>query len=395
MPRGKNKTNEEFQAELKEKCPGIYTDDKYINSTTSLMFYCDYGHHWESTPTNIVHMHSHCPYCAGQRAIVGETDLWTKRPDIASLLVNPQEGFLYTEFSHKKLKFRCLICEYEFEQDLNHVSRRGISCKNCTDGMSFPNKFMRRILLSIGVNFEQEYNPEWIKPKRYDFYFKNNEKQYIIEMDGGIGHGHDPKGSIWFDKGKSIEVDEYKDKMAKIHNIDVIRIDCDYNYDIVAVKIFDNILNSKLADIFDLSKIDVKECELNAQKSIFREVCGLFNTGYSICEIASKLHLSIGYVRKMIKKGKSLNAITKIDTDTCQKSSGRFVAKDDPIICIETNEKFVSPNEVLKKLGIKIYDVIDNSKRSAGKTDDGRKRHWIRMDADDAKNFIQEYYSNQ
>ena len=111
-----------------------------------------------------------------------------------------------------------------------------------------------------------------------------------------------------------------------------VRIDCDYNYDIVAVKIFDNILNSKLADIFDLSKIDVKECELNAQKSIFREVCGLFNTGYSICEIASKLHLSIGYVRKMIKKGKSLNAITKIDTDTCQKSSGRFVAKDDPII---------------------------------------------------------------
>ena len=59
------------------------------------------------------------------------------------------------------------------------------------------------------------------------------------------------------------------------------------------------------------------------------------------------------------------------------------------------NEKFIGPNEVLKKIGIKIYDVIDNPKRSAGKTEDGRKRHWIRMNANDANVFIQEYYSDK
>lgn len=395
MPRGKNKTNDEFQAELKEKCPGIHTDDKYINSSTPLIFYCDYGHQWPSTPTNILHMHSRCPCCAGQRVVVGETDLWTKRPDIASLLVNSQEGFLYTEFSHKKLKFRCPNCGCEFEQDLNHVSRRGISCPNCSDGMSFPNKFMRNILLCTGVKFEQEYNPDWIKPKRYDFYFEFNENQYIIEMDGGLGHGHDPQGSIWFDKDKSRATDEYKDNMAKIHNIEVIRINCDYNYDIVAIKIFDNIINSKLSDIFDLSKIDARDCELKAQKSIFKEVCDLFNAGFPIDKIANKLQLSIGYVKKMIKKGKCLDIITRIDFDIVRKNSGLFTAKDDPVVCIETSEKFVGPNDVLKKLGIKIYDVIDKPNRSAGKTDDGKKRHWIRMSEDDAKVFVQEYYSSK
>ena len=65
MARGKKKTNEEFQQELREKNPGVHTDEKYINASTKISFYCDYGHHWMSTPTNILNMHSHCPYCAG------------------------------------------------------------------------------------------------------------------------------------------------------------------------------------------------------------------------------------------------------------------------------------------------------------------------------------------
>ena len=97
----------------------------------------------------------------------------------------------------------------------------------------------------------------------------------------------------------------------------------------------------------------------------------------------------------MIKKGKRLDIITRIDFDIVRKNSGLFTARDDPVVCIETSEKFVGPNDVLKKLGIKIYDVIDKPNRSAGKTYDGKKRHWIRISEDDAKVFVQEYYSSK
>lgn len=394
MARGKKKTNEEFQQELREKSPGVHTDEKYINASTKISFYCDYGHHWMSTPTNILNMHSHCPYCAGQKAIVGETDLWTTRPDIAQLLVDPEDGYLYSQFSHKKIKFLCPICKNQFLQDLNHVSQRGLSCPNCSDNISFPNKFMREILLSLNVDFEPEYSPIWIKPKRYDFYFEHNNKKYIIEMDGGLGHGNDPpNGTFWFDKDLSKSLDEYKDKLAKQHGIDVIRIDCNYNADVAAKNIFNNIVNSKISDIFDISKIDIKTCELNAQKTIFKDICDLFNDGKSPKDISSELHLSAGYVRNMIRKARRLGIITR--PNDCVKNPSLFIAKDDPIICVETNEKFIGPNEVLKKLGFKIYDVIDKPNRSSGKTNDGRKRHWVRMNDKDAQMFIQEYYANK
>ena len=149
-----------------------------------------------------------------EKADSGETDLWTTRPDIAQLLVDPEDGYLYSQFSHKKIKFLCPICKNQFLQDLNHVSQRGLSCPNCSDNISFPNKFMREILLSLNVDFEPEYSPIWIKPKRYDFYFEHNNKKYIIEMDGGLGHGNDPpNGTFWFDKDLSKSLDEYKDNV--------------------------------------------------------------------------------------------------------------------------------------------------------------------------------------
>lgn len=389
--RGKQKTNEEFQNTLREKCPGIHTDDTYVNAFTKITFYCDKGHSWLSTPTNVLDMNARCPYCSGQKPIVGETDLWTTRPDIAQLLVNKEDGYMYKEYSHKQLNFKCPNCGIEFKQDLNHVSRRGISCPNCSDGISYPNRFMRNILFQLNVDFISEYSPEWISPKRYDFYFEIDNNKYIVEMDGGIGHGHDPIGSIWFDKNQSIAVDEYKDMMALQHDIEVIRIDCNYNADVVTKHMYDNILNSKLGQIFDFTFVDIKKCEYNAQKSIFYDICDMWNK--SICskeDIAHNLKISISYVKKAINKGKRLGIIIENKTNY----SNRTKVKDDPIICIETNEKFINPNEVLKQLGIKIYDVIDKPNRSAGKLQDGRRRHWARLNKYDATFFIENYYSN-
>ena len=44
---------------------------------------CERGHEWQSSPTPLI-QGCRCPYCAGKKAIPGETDLATLRPDLAS-----------------------------------------------------------------------------------------------------------------------------------------------------------------------------------------------------------------------------------------------------------------------------------------------------------------------
>ena len=44
---------------------------------------CSKGHGWEATVGSRTHMKSGCPYCAGKKAIKGETDIMTLYPEIA------------------------------------------------------------------------------------------------------------------------------------------------------------------------------------------------------------------------------------------------------------------------------------------------------------------------
>ena len=45
---------------------------------------CQRGHQWEAQPYSRAGLGTGCPYCSGQRVIVGETDLATTHPDIAA-----------------------------------------------------------------------------------------------------------------------------------------------------------------------------------------------------------------------------------------------------------------------------------------------------------------------
>ena len=314
--RGRKKTDQEFQRELKMKRTGIHTDEKYITATTKLLFYCDYNHFWYTTPTCILDSKTGCPYCAGQKPIIGETDLWTTRPDIASALENKDDGFKCKEYSHKKLSFICPNCKTKFKQDLNHVCKRGLSCPVCSDGISYPNKFMRSVLFQLKVDHIAEYRPKWISPKRYDFYFCLNNKLYIVEMDGGLGHGNEIKGCTWFDKDKSIKVDDYKDKMAMEHGIEVIRINCNYNREILPDKIRDNLIASKLNNILDFSTVDFRKCDLDAQKSIFYKICSMWNEEtHSVHDIANRLNISLDYVKRQLRRARKLSLVNSSQTD--------------------------------------------------------------------------------
>jgi very-short-patch-repair endonuclease len=135
----------------------------------------------------------------------------------------------------------------------------GFSC-SCSDGISYPNKFMYNILEQLGIEFETEYSPEWISPRRYDFYIPS--MNLIIEMDGGLGHGKKVRNKNNKTAKDSIKIDDYKDNQAREQGIEVVRIDSDYDNMKNRFKyIKNNILtNKKLNELFDLDNIDWNKC---------------------------------------------------------------------------------------------------------------------------------------
>lgn len=240
------------------------------------------------------------------------------------------EAKLYTKSSHKKITPICPHCGRikDKEMIINNIYKtKSIGCPECGDGQSYPNKFMFNLLEQLIVKFEKEYSPHWIKPKKYDYYFELNDKKYIIEMDGGW-HKTDNKMSGQT-KEKSKFIDDEKDRLAKDNGTEVIRIDCEFS-DIELIK--NNILNSKLSHIFDLSNIDWQKCEEFALSNLVKITCDYKknNPNLTTPEICNILKLSTPSVVKYLKKGTKLgwcNYDPKIESFKRSSKSGKMNGK--------------------------------------------------------------------
>ena len=273
--------------------------DRYIGYETPIRFMCEHGHIWSTTPHSILSGHG-CPYCAGNLVWIGFNDLWTTRPDVAMLLENPNDGYKYTYGSNKKVKFKCPECGHVEEKPIAQVTKQGLSCSRCSDGVSYPNKFARALLDQLHVsNHKCEYRPDWAKPYLYDNYFMYNGIEYVLEMDGAFHYKEVEKSDKTLEEVR--EIDKIKTNLATQHSINVIRIECiDSSYDYIKR----NILSSKLNDIFDLSDIDWELCDKKAQNNLIKEACGLYMSATKdFNEIAKILHLHRNTVYRYLKLG--------------------------------------------------------------------------------------------
>lgn len=297
-------SNEEFLERIDKLNPNYEVLDTYTNCETKIRCRCNVCNGiWEVKPIKLLNGRG-CPICNGNKCVSGINDIATVRPDLIKYFANKEESTKYTFGSCQRLVFKCPDCGHEKEMKINDLAQYGFSCDICSDNFSYPNKYMRGFISQLSVeNIIYEYSPEWIKPYKYDGYFEYNGQSYIMEMDGMLGHGNLKYGSKEKDT-KGLERDKYKDKMAKQHNIKVIRIDCiksesDY--------ISNNIMNSRLAYIFDLSSIDWNKCNEIATKNIVKDVCEYFNkTNLSVLEIAKNLKFGRNTIRRYLKRGTEL-----------------------------------------------------------------------------------------
>ena len=214
-------SHEDFIRRMEIDRPDIIVLGDYINSKTPIKCKCKKcGYTWYPYPNNILYNH-HCPVCSNKIIVKGINDLWTTNSDIAKLLANPEDGYKYSFGSEEKLNWICPQCKsIIYNKSLNMVVHDGLSCPHCSDGISYPEKFMYNVLNQLNVDFIFQYsykNAKWCKGInyniRYDFYIQSFN--CIIETHGLQHYEERDTSSIYCNTlQKEQENDEFKKALA-------------------------------------------------------------------------------------------------------------------------------------------------------------------------------------
>ena len=336
----KKLTHEEFIDKLKIQNKH-FADGKfsiigqYVNSVTKINCKCCLDHLWSVTPAHLLHDNCGCPYCCGNAIWKGFNDLWTTRPDIAKLLKNHNDGYKFGEHSNQKAEFICPKCNCVIVKSIDDVSRQGLSCSMCSDGVSYPNKFGRALLKQLPIEcFKCEYSPKWAHPYRYDNYFKYKGQSYILEMDGAFHY--EKKACSKMPLDEIIKIDNIKTEMAIKRGFIVIRVDC-------CVSKFDyikkSLLQSELNQLFDLSLVDWHLCDKVACNSLVKTACDLYMSGvYSTAVIGKMLCVSGKAALDYLKRGARVGWCNYTIEDSIQR---RIKNIQKPVVVIDSNDKII------------------------------------------------------
>ena len=252
--------------------------------------------------SNLLNQNNGCTCCNNLISVLGintiyDTDKWMIS------IVGEEFAKSHVHCCSDKTICRCPDCGYEKEMRIANLYKNGFNCPKCGDRGKYPEKFMFNFLNKLEVEFKKEYINKWTNNKRYDFYFKLNNEEYIIETHG---MQHYEKG---FDKlgGRTLEEeqqnDKYKYELALNNGIkpnNYIVIDCRHS-EFEFIK--NNIINSRLNEIFNLNNIDWNEINENSNKNIIKEISYFWNRGLSIEDISIKLNKSKYIVRDSLKRG--------------------------------------------------------------------------------------------
>lgn len=350
-------TKEQFIKNVNSKNPkagNIEIIGEYTGSDNSIECKCKIDEYtWNPIAFSLYK--SGCPVCTNRVIVRGINDLWTTHPHIAKLLTNQNEGYEIVAGTHQKKSFTCPNCGKSNTQIVNNVTKRNhISCPSCDDNISTPNKIMYHLLSQINIEFETEKTFDWGLNKdgnkvKYDFFVEN--KNLIVEMNG-LQHYLRP----FHEDGRTLEEEQENDLLKRelalsngIKNYIVIdaRVS-DYEY------LKDNILNSDLSNILNLSEINWGDVFLNSSKSFVFEVSKLWNEGMNIVDICKKMHFARNIVRDYLVKGTSANLCNYSSEESIQRKFDKEAKK---VVCIEDELVYESIEQVGRALSVSANSV--------------------------------------
>ena len=176
------KSHNDFVDELYSINPNIKVLSKYTLSKNKVNVSCNIcGYNWSAVANSLL-SGSGCPECAKKR--VSELNLLTHDEFIEKAqAINPHVEVLGTYINSKtKILIKCKRCGHIEEVIPSKLLTRIYNCKVCSDGISFPNRFMAALLDELHINYIPEKTFDWSDNKRYDFYL--TDYNIIVEMHG-------------------------------------------------------------------------------------------------------------------------------------------------------------------------------------------------------------------
>lgn len=279
---------------------------EYINTNTPLKVYCTNCKQIFTTYMKVIKdNHGLCPCCEGNVIVKGYNTFGDKYPDLVKYLKNKEDAYKYSYGSGEKVKVKCCECGIEINIILNQLSKRGFSCPICSDKISLPNRILRAFLKLVSKQVEEyefEKRFDWSQGKIYDGYFIKNNQRYLIEMQGEQHYKN-----AWNSKEVTQNNDKLKEKLAKENGFELIIINCknsDFHY------IKNNIMNSKLGNIFSIRKRNWDTIFKEATSSLVVKVAELYNNGMtSPTQIGRELKIHRKTAQNYIEKASQLNMI--------------------------------------------------------------------------------------
>lgn len=290
-----------------------------------------------------------CALCSGRDVLVGYNDLSTTAPELIQFLADKPDKYKYSSQSHKEVLCICPNCGYQRNLVIAELYRRGFPCPLCSDGFSFPEKFMANLLSQLSIKYCTQLTQKklhWAGKYRYDFYLPN---QNIIIETHGLQHYQECGFSISYREQATI--DENKKKLALINGIlpnNYIVIDCRHSS---REWIINGILKSQLSKLFDLSNINWNKCDEYANNSLVKLACQYKNEDHSLTSvmIANKMNLDRTTVVDYLKRGSVLGWCTYDAKEEMRKSAMRN-RKKKSIVLLDSDENVIGLFESMSEL---------------------------------------------
>ena len=227
---------------------------------------------------------------------------------LEKFLVNKDDLYEYAPGDPRKIRVACPLCGREKEIHVSVLIRKGFSCTYCSDKISYPEKFVLKLLELNSMEFERQFAPLWADKKLYDFYIPSLNT--IIET-----HGMQHYKDVLVKRGSKSakeeqENDKIKESLARENGVtNYIVLDCRYSK---LEQMKNSILNSALKDICkNLSDEIFNQCDIYALYSNEKEeIWKMYDSGMTIAEIGKEKSHNNYQIREILKYGVRIGKCT-------------------------------------------------------------------------------------
>lgn len=311
---------------------------------------------WDATPTHILSGRK-CPVCSKKHS----SDLRrTSQAEYEALLQSNHPNIkLIGEYitCHDKILHKCKTCGHEWEVCPSNITRI-LGCPKCSDGVSYPNKFICSLLDQIKVEYVIEKSFDWSNGKRYDIYIPS--LNCIIENHGNQHYCENGFSTIG---GRTLHEEERNDNIKmnlallnKINNY--IIIDCRKSE---KTYIKESIMSSHLPELLKFAENDINwgACDNFATSSFITKTAELWEQGLSIDFISNKLKLHRGTVTRYLRTANSLKLCnytrveayqrTKLQRNTKHHNSKQVIRLSDGVV-YDTMQECADKNNMTRKM---------------------------------------------